>query len=236
MSLLDDFLNNYQGDGSGDYANQFDPSAGDYSGGSGFDLNKFLTGLGGFAGSYGPGAAALAYAQNQSNAISPNLDISKLTDLYNQAGTNQGGYVDSIVNPYKQQVQQGLGDLTQSIGQRGLGGSSFGNQALTNYNTDTGRQLSDITSGAMNNSIGLRTGIANNILGAQANDYQRQLALLKDNRNLYARALGLFGNNNNREGGGNSGGGGLFGDLLGGAGSLFGGGSAVSDLAPFFAL
>jgi hypothetical protein len=56
-------------------------------------------------------------------------------------GVDGNGIRNAVLNPYDQQTATGLGSLTQSLGSRGVMGSSFGNADITNYNTtrDMGR-------------------------------------------------------------------------------------------------
>jgi len=82
--------------------------------------------------------------------------------LFSAAGANQGQYVQSVVDPLRQQQSAGYGALLQSNAQRGLAGSSLGDQSVTNYLTDSGRAIADTTAAATQQSLGLQSGISSN--------------------------------------------------------------------------
>lgn len=139
-----------------------------------------------------PGALA-AYNQNKlakgvSNAYTPfssregsmtRLDpsIRALQDqqlgnnnqLYNNAGANAGGYIQSQVDPVIEQAAGGYGTLLQDQARRGIRGSSFGNQDITNYQTDSQRNISDARAKATQQSIGLQ-----NVLNGNFGDISNQ--------------------------------------------------------------
>lgn len=160
-----------------------------------------------------PGIAALSYAANQTPADT--------TQLHGLLGTAQGAAAGSSFNPTQLQasydafnpqaqtsqydIQTGLGNakLNSSLAQRGLSGSSFGDQSLTNFSTsrDLGRQTlinQGITSQAgiaqniaqdtlaqgslANSQLGTQAGIAKSILDAN-------VASTKNKNDLYGRAL-----------------------------------------------
>ena len=87
--------------------------------------------------------------------------LARNNNLYNQLGQsaesllgNQNAYIQARVNPLEQQLTEREGELGRSIGLRGLSGSSFGEQAMTNFNIDKNRALGDARSTALNDSLG----------------------------------------------------------------------------------
>lgn len=114
-----------------------------------------------------PALAAINYARNQDP-----YDTSRLTSLYSQYSPEaQAGQYD---------VNTGLGrnTLTSNLARRGMSGSSFGDQSLTNFNTarDTGR------ASLINQGTGVQAGIAGQILNADVEGR-------KSKNELYGRAL-----------------------------------------------
>lgn len=132
------------------------------NGGGGLDTALALT----------PALAAIAYARNQGP-----LDTSRLTSSYDQFDPNALAY------QYDQNTGLGRRGLESSLQRRGVMGSSFGNQDLTNFGAtrDLGRQ-SLISAG-----MAQRAGIANDIFKADATD-----RALKNQ--LYGSALYSIGN------------------------------------------
>jgi hypothetical protein len=156
-------------------------------------LMDFLGGMGGTNGLLGsavssaPMLAAINYARDQAP-----IDTSRMTSLYNSFNpqANAGLY----------DVNTGLGreDLTSSIQRRGISGSSFGDQSLTNFNTarDVGRNQ------LINQGVQTQAGLAGGIMDADFKSRQ-----LKND--LYGRALlALSGGLAPRQAGGLLGGGG----------------------------
>ena len=112
--------------------------------------------------------------------------------LYNEAGGNQGAYIQARVNPLMQQIAQRQGQLEQSLGRRGVAGSSFGDQALNVFGLDSQRALGDARAMATNEALGMR-GQLNNGLAQGSELLLRQelgaLGLADQNiQNLLARA------------------------------------------------
>lgn len=122
-------------------------------------------GLLGAAASALPSYLAYQYANNLQQ---PN--IAAYTDLYNKAGDTSG-----ILGMYDINTGLGRNQLNSSLTARGVSGSSFGDQALTNYNTqrDLGRgslgyqgigtQLNALTGG--NNALLAQNKIKTDLLG-----------------------------------------------------------------------
>lgn len=101
---------------------------------------------------------------------------SQYQDLYQKAGAGQGGYVQSVIDPLKQQAATEYGNLVQNQGMRGLGGSSIATGALANYTTDTGRAIADATAKATQESLGLQQGITTAQAGLTRDQLNTMLA------------------------------------------------------------
>lgn len=136
-------------------------------GGSGGGLN-----FGNLAAGSIPVLAAIDYARGQKP-----FDTSRLEDLYGRYNPNAQAY------EYDQNTGLGRSALTSSLQQRGVMGSSFGDQSLTNFNTsrDLGRQS------LLNQGIGGQAGIAGQILNAN-------VASQANKNQLYGSALNALGN------------------------------------------
>lgn len=119
-------------------------------------------------------------------------NIANQQGLFNEAGGNQGAYIQARVNPLLQQVAQRRGELERSMGLRGVLGSSFGDQSMTNFDLDSQRALGDARALATNDAIGMRSGLSQQI-GAGGDQLFRSelggLQLADQNiQNLLARA------------------------------------------------
>src|SRR5260221_3919655 len=72
--------------------------------------------------------------------------VGRLNDV---AGSLSGpAFMQSITNPYDLQTGQGRTALSQSFSQRGVGGSSFGNQQMGNYDYQRGLGRGDLATRA----------------------------------------------------------------------------------------
>lgn len=156
----------------------FNSGSGLWSGNSGTGIFGSLFGNNGLTSILDKGAASLPvlaaidYARNQSP-----LDTSRLEGLYSQFNPN------ALASQYDQNTLLGRGALTDSLTNRGVMGSSFGDQSLTNFNTtrDLGRST------LLNQGIGQQADIAKNI--ADMNFKSRQLK-----NQLYGSSLLALGN------------------------------------------
>lgn len=119
-----------------------------------------------------PVLAAINYAKNQDP-----FDTSRLTGLYDSYDPKALSY------EYDQNTLRGRDQLTTSLQNRGVLGSSFGNMDMTNFNTT--RELG--RNSLINQGIGQRAQIAQNILGADVKSRQ-----LKNQ--LYGSSLLALGN------------------------------------------
>ena len=142
-------------------------------GGSGTGGGGLLGGLfGGTGGGFNPAATAAALAAiNYAKNTDP-FDTSRLESLY--------GQFNPSANAFQYDTNTGLGreELTSGLARRGISGSSFGDQSLTNYNTfrDLGRQS------LLNQGIGTQADIASKILSSDVASRQMK-------NDLYGRAL-----------------------------------------------
>lgn len=107
------------------------------------------------------------------------LDLSSLKGILGQIGGNADAFVQSAVDPLQKNIAAGYGDLTQSLSQRGLGGSSFATGALGNYLSDTGRTLADASASARQQGLGLQGQIAGNIASLQNANTNTQADIAK---------------------------------------------------------
>jgi hypothetical protein len=124
-------------------------------------------GLLGTLASVAPSLAAIAYARNQNP-----FDTSRLQSLYSQYNP------EAQASQYDVNTGLGRTKLTSDLARRGVSGSSFGDQSLTNFNTarDLGR------ASLINQGVGTQAGIAGQILGADVSSQQMK-------NDLYGRAL-----------------------------------------------
>jgi hypothetical protein len=114
-----------------------------------------------------PALAAIAYARNQNP-----YDTSRLTSLFGEYNP------EAQANIYDVNTGLGRTSLTDSLARRGVSGSIFGDQSLTNFDTARGLERGSL----INQGVGTSAGIAGQILNADA--------VGTDQRNkLYGRAL-----------------------------------------------
>ena len=161
--------------------------------------------------------------------------LNQYGSLYNQAGANQGGYVQSVVDPTIQTNAAQYGNLMQDQANRGIRGSEFGDQSISNFTNAANTNVANSTSNALQQSMGLQSGILGNMsstiggLGNYLNAITGQgmnynLGMLANNRAGSAQNAGMFGGLMNGMSGlfGGSGSGGSGNNWLS---SLFGSGS-----------
>ena len=142
--------------------------------------------------------------------------VGRLNDV---AGSLSGpAFMQSITNPYDLQTGQGRTALSQSLQQRGVGGSSFGNQQLENYDYQRGLGRGDLATRAA-------TGVA----GTQGQIYSDALrGMVGGNaayNSLLGAGLGASGSLFNRGAGNPLSG--LIGGISGGLGGI---GDSLSSL------
>jgi hypothetical protein len=142
--------------------------------------------------------------------------LSKNNNLYNELGAegqsilgnlrntrsryegNQSAYIKSQTNPIEQELTQRQGGLERSIGLRGVAGSSFGDQSLTNFGVEKERAISDTRAKAEMENLQALTGIDSQYAQTLFTKVQQQAALTgADNETAKAmlmqemQALGL---------------------------------------------
>lgn len=140
-----------------------------------------------------------------------NVDLSRMKSVYDSLGPNADAFVQSAVDPLQKNIAAGYGDLTQSLSQRGLGGSSFASGALGNYVADTGRTLADASASARQqglttmgslagniagleqSNIGLKGDLAKSIAGIDLSNLQNQTGIAQLLPQLQLQGLGLQG-------------------------------------------
>lgn len=79
--------------------------------------------------------------------------------LRNRFLGNQSEYMESQLNPIRQQIETRRGELQRNNSLRGISGSSFGDQSLNNFETDSGRALRDARSQTEFEQLNALTGI-----------------------------------------------------------------------------
>lgn len=112
-------------------------------------------------------------------------DVGGATDKYlsaNQSlrdayGANNGAYVQARVNPVLQRFGALQAQTQQSLGQRGLSGSSFQDQAMRNIQLDASLAEGDARALATNESFNAMRGLNSDDLGAMFQRIQGQSAL-----------------------------------------------------------
>jgi len=115
--------------------------------------------------------------------------------LYGELGTmrndmlgNNSAYIQARVNPLLQQQEARRGELRQNIGMRGLDGSSFGQQALTNFDTDTNRSIADQR--ALATKEGMDSAMQTFALQSSLNNENFDVAKARLNQELSALGMG----------------------------------------------
>lgn len=200
--------------------------AGDGTGQSGSNpFMNFLTGQGGGPSlpSLGPGLAALNYARQQTP-----IDTSQLQGVFNAAGANAPLFTQAAQAPLQQAQAGGYGDLLQSQANRGIRGSSFGDQSIANYMNTTNQGIANAGTNAAQAALGLQGQLGGQISNLNALSQQMK-------NDMYGRAFSSLGQGLNPTPGMGGGGtpfptagttgSGIFGNLgLGGIGSAFGNG------------
>lgn len=106
-----------------------------------------------------PFLLALQQANAQKNSINPYL--SGINNLAAQSQGNNGAYMKAITDPYNAETGRGMSSLNESLLNRGVAGSSFGDQSVTNYNLDRSLGLGDLTAKAQQGSMGLTADLFN---------------------------------------------------------------------------
>lgn len=90
---------------------------------------------------------------------------------------NESPFMQSVLNPIKAQGNRAIGDLTQSMGRRGIAGSSIANTQIANTRSLFGRQLGDATAQARTSQVATRLGI-DEAMANSATNYVSNLSSL----------------------------------------------------------
>lgn len=123
-------------------------------------LNSILSDPMGSAFNMTPFLLAMAEANNQKNDV---RDITnRLNDLEGEAST--ANVQSMVLNPYDRQTALGRSELLSSLTNRGVMGSSFGNQDLTAFDTTRSLGRGDLATKALMGSIGTRGALLDQIL------------------------------------------------------------------------
>jgi len=104
---------------------------------------------------------------------------------------NESAFRQARVNPLLQQTALRRGDLQRSIGLRGLGGSSFGDQAMTNFDLDSQRSIGDATALAERENIDALGAIDKDRLSGVGMYSDAGMNLAKDRLAQELAALGI---------------------------------------------
>lgn len=104
--------------------------------------------------------------RNLRNAAVRNEDLNFFTetigntrDMLGRASGNENAFIQARVNPLEAQVARQRGQLEQSLGLRGVSGSSFGDQALRSFGLDAERALGDARAQATQEALGFESGL-----------------------------------------------------------------------------
>ena len=91
---------------------------------------------------------------------------------------NAGALREARLSPLREAIARRRGELTQSTGQRGLAGSSFAEQSLSNFELDAARQIGEASALADADTLSAQTGIDKDILNAIIGKIQIEANLL----------------------------------------------------------
>jgi hypothetical protein len=91
--------------------------------------------------------------------------LSNYRRMLTDASGNQNPYIQARVRPLEEQFGRRRGELMRSLGQRGVMGSSFGDQSLNSFGIDSERALGDARSQATQEALTLQQQL-NQLLGS----------------------------------------------------------------------
>lgn len=146
------------------FLNKLAPTGAGKSTGGGI-LGNILGDPAGAAFNATPFLLALAEANRQQGITDPTL--AKISGLQDQAANNETGLVASALGPYNRQTMAGRDALMADQSQRGIRGSSFGDQGITNYDMTRGQGAGELTAKTTAASLGLQGGLLDQILKGQ---------------------------------------------------------------------
>jgi len=122
---------------------------------------------------------SLASYRNLSPVLSGGVDdfISKMGTARSSLLGNQGALRQARLNPIQEAIARRRGELGQSVGLRGLGGSSFGEQAMSNFDMDSARSIGEASALADADTLQAVTGIDKDILNTIIGKVQMEAQL-----------------------------------------------------------
>jgi len=121
--------------------------------------------------------------------------------IRNQLVSSQSPYITARTNPVREAGAQRLGALQSDIGLRQIGGSSFANQALSNLDFDTARQIGDASAIANAENLAAITGLDKDMLNAligkiqveaNINGWTTEVAQQRLNQELKSMGMGEY--------------------------------------------
>lgn len=112
-----------------------------------------------------PFLLALQQANSQGGDLKSTLN--KIQGLADGVSGNSNALTTAVLNPYDQATATGLGNLTQSLGSRGVFGSSFGDMSLDNYNYTRDMGRGDLLAKTKLASTGLEADLLSKVLSGQ---------------------------------------------------------------------
>ena len=110
---------------------------------------------------------------------------------------NQGGYLNAVLSPIRERFSKLRGETQQSLGLRGLSGSTFQNDALRDIDTQASREEANTTALANQDMIRMESGLNESELNALNQAAAQRAAITGETmevaRARAARELGIFG-------------------------------------------
>lgn len=125
--------------------------------------------------------------------------LAKNDSLRSRYMGNQSAFREAMLNPMREQYAQGRGQLERSIGMRGVGGSSFGDNAMLNYDTTASRNLGDAGAQAEFNDLNAMNGLNQNDLNVSNTRLQQELAGLGLGKDQIAMLMGQYNSTQNNQ-------------------------------------
>lgn len=104
---------------------------------------------------------------------------------------NQSAYRQAILDPLREQYATRRGELQRNIGMRGMAGSSFGDQAMTSFDTSSMRNLGNAAAEAEMRDLMALQGIDQSRLSARQGFAQQQADVANANMAQELAGLGL---------------------------------------------
>lgn len=111
--------------------------------------------------------------------------------LYAELTSNQNPYIQARVNPLKEQIAGSRGQIQRNQGLRGVSGSSFGNDELTNFDFGAQRQIGDAGAMATNDALGARGNTLGSLAGLNQNRLTGETQLTNTLNTLNSNRTGI---------------------------------------------